>query len=206
MPSAISRTTLAALCAAALLAACSKTDNRADSMKMADSAAAMAPAAVPAPAPTPVPALSDANIAAILDNANMADSAVGNLASTKGTNAEVKAFGRDMMRDHHAVRKMGLDLVTKLKVTPEMPAGDNSVAQANAWHDSLSSMPKGAAWDKAYINHEVAYHQAVISTAKTAEGMAQNAELKALITKVLPNLDAHLQHAQQIQGKLGTTP
>jgi len=204
MPSAISRTTLAALCAAALLAACSKTDNQADSMRLADSAAAMAPVAVPAPAPAP--ALSDANIAAILDNANMADSAVGKLASTKGTNAEVKSFGRDMMRDHHAVRKMGQDLVKKLNVTPEMPAGDNSVAQANAWHDSLSAMPKGAAWDKAYMDHEVAYHQALISTAKTAEGMAQNAELKALITTALPNFDAHLQHAQQIQGKLGTTP
>jgi putative membrane protein len=196
MSSAISRTSVAAVCAATLLAACAKKDNYADSTKPADSMAAMAPA----PAP-----LTDANIAAILDNANAADSSVGHLASTKGTNAEVKAFGRDMMRDHHALRKMGQDLVKKLKVTPEMPAGDNSVAQAKSWQDSLSSMPKGAAWDKAYIDHEVTYHQAVIQTAQTAEGAAQNAELKALITKAIPNLQAHLKKAQDIQGKLGTT-
>lgn len=198
MPSAISRTSLAALCAAALLAACSKSDNYADSTRMADSMGAMAPA----PATSTTPALTDANIAAILDNANDADSTDGNLASTKGTNSEVKSFGRDMMRDHHALRKMGEDLVKKLGVTPEMPAGDNSIAQAKAWHDSLDAMPKGAAWDKAYIDHEVAYHQAVIATAHTAEGAAQNAELKDLITKAIPNLEAHLKKAQDIQGKL----
>jgi putative membrane protein len=203
MSSAISRTSVAAVCAATLLAACAKKDNYADSTKPADSMAAMAPAPATNPAPAPAP-LTDANIAAILDNANAADSSVGHLASTKGTNAEVKAFGRDMMRDHHALRKMGQDLVKKLKVTPEMPAGDNSVAQAKSWQDSLSSMPKGAAWDKAYIDHEVTYHQAVIQTAQTAEGAAQNAELKALITKAIPNLQAHLKKAQDIQGKLGT--
>ena len=202
MPSAISRTSLVALCAATLLAACSKRDNTADSTRMADSMAAMAPAPATNPTPAPAPALTDANIAAILDNADVADSTAGNTASTKGTNAEVKSFGRDMMRDHHALRKMGEDLVKKLGVTPEMPAGDNSVAQAKAWQDSLTSMPKGADWDKAYIAHEVAFHQAVIQTAQTAETAAQNAELKALITKAIPNLQAHLKHAQDIQGKL----
>jgi putative membrane protein len=203
MSSAISRTSVAAVCAATLLAACAKKDNYADSTKPADSMAAMAPAPATNPAPAPAP-LTDANIAAILDNANVADSSAGHLASTKGTNAQVKAFGRDMMRDHHALRKMGLDLVKKLNVTPEMPAGDSSVAQAKSWQDSLTSMPKGAAWDKAYIDHEVTYHEAVIQTAQTAEAAAQNAELKALITKAIPNLQAHLKKAQDIQGKLGT--
>lgn len=200
MPSAISRTSLAALCAATLLAACAKTDNSADSMRVADSLATMAPA----PATSTTPALTDANIAAILDNANAADSTDGKLASTKGTNSEVKTFGQTMMRDHHALRQAGQDLVKKLGVTPEMPAGDNSAAQAKTWHDSLDALPKGAAWDKAYIDHEVAYHQAVIATAHTAEGAAQNAELKDLITKAIPNLESHLKMAQDIQGKLGS--
>jgi putative membrane protein len=201
MPSSISRTSLAALCACTLLAACAKSDKNADSTTMADSSAAMAPA--PATNPAPAPALTDANIAAILDNANAADSAFGSVAATKGTNAEVKAFGRDMMRDHHALRQMGQDLVKKLNVTPEMPAGDSSVAQAKAWQDSLNATAKGAAFDKAYIDHEVAYHQAVIGTARTAETAAQNAELKALITKAIPNLESHLKKAQDIQSKLG---
>lgn len=200
MSSAIRGTPIAVLCAAALIAACSKSDQTADSARIADSIAAMTPAAVPAPAPAP--ALTDANIAAILDGANVADSTAGSIAASKGTSADVKSFARDMMRDHHALRKLGEDLVKKLNVTPELPAGDGSVAAATAWDDSLNATPKGAAFDKAYIDHEVAYHQAVIQTAQTAEGAAQNAELKALITKAIPNLEAHLKHAQDIQTKL----
>ena len=165
----------------------------------------MAAAATPAPAPAPAaaPALTDANIAAILDGANAADSAAGSVAATKGTAADVKSFGKDMMRDHHALRKAGQDLVKKLNVTPALPAGDNSTAAATAWQDSLNTMPKGAAWDKAYIDHEVTYHAAVLQTAQTALGAAQNAELKDLITKAAPNIQAHLDHAKSIQAKMG---
>jgi len=198
------RTSVAALSAAALVAACSKGDKSADSAKAADSAAAAAAAATPAaPAAPATPALTDPNIAAILDAANAADSAAGAVAATKGTDAEVRTFGKDMMRDHHALRKAGQDLVKKLNVTPELPAGDNSQAAATAWHDSLTAMAKGAAFDKAYIDHEVTYHQAVLQTAQAALGAAQNADLKSLIQKAAPNLQAHLEHAQKIQTRLG---
>jgi len=85
--------------ASVLWAACAKNEAKTDSAAAADSAAKAA-AAAPAPAPAP-PALNDANIAALLDEVNAADSAAGSLASTKGTNAQVKEFGRTMMRDHH---------------------------------------------------------------------------------------------------------
>lgn len=195
------RTPLAALCAAALVAACSKGDKTTDSTKVADSTKTTTTVST-TPAPAPAPALTDANIVAILDGANAADSAAGSVAASKGTSAEVKSFGKDMMRDHHALRKAGQDLAKKLNVTPAMPAGDSSAAAASAWKDSLTTMPAGAAWDKAYINHEVAYHQSVLNTAQTALGAAQNAELKALIEKAAPNIQAHLDHAKSIQSKL----
>jgi len=187
--------------ACAFWAGCSKGGGKADSAAAADSAAKAA-AAAPAPT-TPAPApLTDANIAAILDGANAADSAAGNIAATKGTHADVKAFGRDMMRDHHALRKAGQDLAKKLNLTPAMPAGDTSAAAATNWQNTLNSLPKGAAFDTAYINHEVSYHEAVISTAQAAQSAAQDTSLKALITKAIPNLQAHLKHAQEIQSKL----
>ena len=190
----------ASLCSAALVSGCASKDKAADSAKQADStAAAMAPAPPP-PAPA-APALTDPNIVAILDAANAADSTAGSVAAQKGTSADVKAFGKDMMRDHHALRKAGADLAKKLKVTPELPSGDTGVASAQAWHDSLVAMPKGAAFDKAYIDHEVTYHEAVLQTATAALAAAQNAELKALITKAAPNIAAHLAHAKAIQAK-----
>jgi len=203
MHSAIRRTSIAALCAAGLVAACSKSEKNTDSARMADSAAMAAPAPAGSSSSTSAaPALTDANIVAMVDEANMADSSSGNVAATKGTNAEVKTFGRDMMRDHHALRKMGQDLAKKLNVTPQMPPSDSSEAKDKAWVDSLNSMPKGTSWDKAYIDHEVAAHQQVLSTLHTAEGAAQNAELKSLITKAIPTIEAHLKKAQDIQSKL----
>jgi putative membrane protein len=181
-----------------VLVACSKEGtNASDSARMADSANAAA--ATPTPA---APALTDPNIAALLDEANMADSASGKLASTKGTNADVKAFGVMMMNDHHALRKAGQDLVKKLGVTPTPPAGDSLPVMAKTKQDSMTAMPKGAAWDKAYIDNEVAVHQQVLGLIDTALGAAQNAELKDLLTKARPNIEAHLKRAQEIQGKL----
>ena len=182
-----------------VLVACAK-DNAAntDSARLADSAAAATPTTPAAPA------LTDANIAALLDEANAADSAHGKIASTKGTNADVKAFGVMMMNDHHALRKMGQDLVTKLGVTPAAPANDSLPAKAQMVTDSLTSMARGAAWDKWYIDHEVAMHQEVLGTIDAALGAAQAPELKDLLTKARPNVEAHLKRAQEIQGKLGT--
>ena len=189
--------TLAAL---ALMAACAKGDNAtADTAKMAADTTHKDTAAMTPPA---APALNDANIAAILDGANVADSSAGAIAATKATGAEVKTFAKEMMKDHHMLRQQGLDLVKKLGVTPVLPAGDHGAADSKAWNDSLTAMPKGAAWDKSYIDHEVAYHQAVLATANTALGAAQNAELKALITKAAPAIQGHLDHAKLIQGKL----
>lgn len=198
MPSVLRRTPLALACAVALVAACSKGDKTADSDADSTAVAATATAAI-----TPAaPALTDANIVALLDGANVADSSAGSVAAAKGTSAEIKSFGRDMMRDHHALRAAGQALAKKLNVTPEIPAGDKGAAAAAAWQDSLNAMPRGADWDKAYINHEVTYHEAVLATAQAGLAAAQNAELKALIEKAAPNVQAHLEHAKQLQSKM----
>jgi putative membrane protein len=184
---------------AALVAGCSKSDSTADTSKARDSATA---AAAPAPAPAAAPAMTDANIFAVLDAANVADSSDGSVAASKGTSADVKAFGREMMKDHHALRAEGQALAKKLNITPEPPAGDNSAAAAAAWHDSLVAMPKGAAFDKAYIDHEVTAHEQVLQKAQAAEAAAQNAELKAMLPKAAAKVQEHLDRAKQIQTKL----
>lgn len=200
MPSVMRRTPIALACAVALVAACSKGDKTADSARPTDSATA-ARTATPAPAPA-APAMSDANILAYLDAANMADSAGGSIAAVKGTSPDVKAFGRDMMRDHHAMRVAGQDLAKKLNITPSPAANDTTAAHASKMADSLNAQARGPAWDKAYINDEVAMHESVLSNAQTALGATQNAELKGLIQKAAPTVQKHLDHAKQIQAKL----
>jgi putative membrane protein len=147
---------------------------------------------------------NDAQIAHIVVTANQVDIDAGKLAEKKGSTADVKAFGKQMVTDHSGVNKQATALATKLGVTPE----DNPTSQSlkKGGDENLANLKKlkGKAFDKAYVDHEVAYHQAVLDAIdKTLVPSAQNAELKGLIEKVRPAFVAHLEHAKMIQSKLG---
>lgn len=194
---------IAVLGASLLCFACSKSENKADTTAATTDTTA---AAAATPTTPPATQLTDVNIAALLDEANAADSAAGQLAATKGTSASVKEFGRDMARDHHTLRKQGQDLVKKENLAPQPPANDTLQTSSQKMLDSLKAMPKGAAWDKAYIDNEVAVHQSVLSLLQNAESAAQDTSLKALITKATPLIQAHLTKAQSVQSKLSGAP
>jgi putative membrane protein len=195
-----SRTTWAGLAAATLLAvACSKKENY--GADTSGASAGMADTSAMASSTTSG-TWTDENIVALLDEANAADSAAGAIAATKGTSAAVRDFGKRMMRDHHSLRAQGEALAKKLKVTPTPPAGDNSMADSQKSLDNLNSTAKGKDFDKAYIDHEVEYHKALLETATKAMGQAQNTELKALIQKAAPAIQGHLDKAESIQKNL----
>lgn len=148
--------------------------------------------------------VNDAQIASIVVTANQVDIDAGKLAKADASNAEVKKFADTMITDHTAVNKSATDLAAKLKVTPEdNPTSQSLKSGGDANLKSLKSL-KGAAFDKAYIDHEVTYHQAVLDAIdKTLIPNAKNAELKALLVKVRPAFVAHLEHAKHIQSTLG---
>ena len=120
-----------------------------------------------------------------------------------GSNSDVKKFGQQMVTDHTGVNKQATELVTKLKVTPEDNPTSQSLKAGGEKNIANLKTLKGAAFDKAYIDNEVAYHQAVIDAIdKTLIPSAQNAELKALLVKVRPAFVAHLEHAKKLQSSL----
>jgi putative membrane protein len=184
-------------------AACSKSAKNSDSLAVMDTTAKSA-AATPIPDTTAAPTavLTDVNIVALLDEANAGDSAMGKLASTKGTSAAVKEFGRDMARDHHKLREAGQAVAKKENLAPQAPSNDTLATASAKMQDNLTSMAKGKDWDKAYIDNEVAVHQSVLNLLQTASTAAQDTSLKALITKAQPTIQAHLEKAQSIQSKL----
>ena len=147
--------------------------------------------------------LVDANIVALLDEANMADSAAGALALKKATNPEVKSFAKLMMGEHHALRLQGQQLAKRLNVTPQPPSKDPVKALASQETAALQATPKGAEFDRVYIQNEVVAHRAVLDLAKKAHDQAQNDELKKLIEQAQPVIERHLQMAEDIQKKLG---
>ena len=163
-------------------------------------AASMMMAAAPAFAQQP----TDPQIAAIVVTANQVDIDAGKLAEMKGSNAEVKAFGRQMAVDHARVNASAVELVTKLKVTPEANATSQGLKAGGDKNIATLKGLSGAAFDQAYIANEVTYHQAVLDALdKTLIPNAKNAELKALLVKVRPAFVAHLEHAKHLQSTLG---
>ena len=148
--------------------------------------------------------VNDAQIASIVVTANQVDIDAGKLAATKATNADVKKFAQTMVTDHTGVNKQATALVTKLKVKPEDNATSKSLYDGGKENVTKLKGLKGAEFDKAYIDHEVAYHQAVLDAVdKTLIPGAKNEELKALLVKVRPAFVAHLEHAKHVQSTLG---
>jgi putative membrane protein len=155
-----------------------------------------------AAAATPQGGLTDANIVALLDAANKADSASGAVAAKKATNAEVKAFARLMMSEHHALRAAGQALAKQLGVEPKPPEKDPLAPYVAAEMKALQSTPKGAEFDRTYIDNEVTIHQAVLDLANQARVTTQTAELRQLIEKAAPVIRKHLDQATALQKKL----
>jgi putative membrane protein len=154
-------------------------------------------------APVHAQNINDAQIASIVVTANQVDIDAGKLARTSA-NADVKKFAQLMIDDHTGVNKSATDLVTRLKVTPEDNPTSQSLKSGGDKNIAHLKTLKGAAFDKAYIEHEVAYHQQVIDAIdKTLIPGAQNADLKALLVKVRPAFVAHLEHAKQLQSTVG---
>jgi len=183
-----------------------RTENAGRDQSAAASAATPSDSAASArAATTPKGGLGDSNIVALLDEANMADSAAGALGLKKATNPDVKAFAKLMMAEHHTLRVGGQALAKQLGVTPKLPERDPLAGYVKNETDALKKTAKGAEFDRTYIDHEVSIHQAVLDFANQARVTTQTAELRDLIEKAIPVIKKHLDQAQEIQKKLGPT-
>jgi putative membrane protein len=147
--------------------------------------------------------ITDAQIASIVVTANQVDVDAGKLAASSSKNAEVRKFAQLMVRDHTDVNRQAVDLVTRLKVTPQDNETSRSLAAGGEKNVAALKSLKGAAFYKSYVEHEVAYHQAVLDAVdQTLIPNAKNDELKALLVKVRPAFVAHLEHAKHLAASL----
>jgi putative membrane protein len=147
--------------------------------------------------------LNDAQIAMIAVVADSVDIDAGKLAAEKSSNKEVKAFAETMVRDHTAVNGKATALAKKLGVTPEESTASKGLkADGDKMLAKLKGM-SGAEFDKAYVDNEVAYHEAVIGVVtKTLIPNTKNAELKSLLESAGPIFTSHLEHAKHLQQSL----
>ena len=146
------------------------------------------------------PSLSDPEVASAAVTANQVDIDYAAIALKTSKNKDILNFANTMTTDHKAVIAQAVALATKLKVTPQTNYLTKKLqTDANVTKAKLKKL-KGAAFDKAYIDNEVAYHKAVISAVETLLiPDTDNAELKSLLQNVVPALKTHLSHAEMVQ-------
>jgi putative membrane protein len=149
----------------------------------------------------PVPPLDEAGVVAIFDLANTADIETGRLAAERAQNKEVKDFGVMLSQVHTEVRQKGRDLAKKLGVTPVLPADDQSGRNHAAAVARLNTL-KGVEFDRAFLEHERAFHAAVLAAVKTTLLPAiKNAELKEFVVSLAPAFEAHQLMAEHLLKK-----
>jgi putative membrane protein len=149
------------------------------------------------------PDLSDPEVAHVAVTANTIDIELAKVALTHAKGADVRQFANTMITDHTAVNEQASALAGKLKVTPKDNAVSQSLMQGAAEAKAKVEPLKGSEFDRAYIQREVAYHQAVLDAIdQTLIPTTENAELKKLLTEVRPAIAAHLEHAKQLNQTL----
>jgi putative membrane protein len=146
---------------------------------------------------------SDPQIAHIAYTAGDLDIKAAKIALEKSKNKEVRAFADNMVKDHTAVNDQALALVKKLNVAPEDNGTSKSLTkQADEKRAELTKL-SGAAFDKAYVDNEVAYHKTVNDALSTTLiPSASNAELKSFLQTGLKIFQGHEQHAEHLAGTL----
>lgn len=156
-----------------------------------------------APALSHDTAINDAQIAHVAYTAGQIDVDAGHQALQRSHNREIRAFAQTMVRDHAAVNRQALALVQRLHVTPEAnPTSAALTTQAADAHRRLATL-RGAAFDRAYIQNEVAYHRVVNNALRaTLIPSAHNADLKSLLEAGLALFSAHQEHAEQLARRL----
>ena len=146
---------------------------------------------------------TDPQIAHIAYTADEIDIANAKQALKISKNKDVVAFANDMIRDHEAVNKHALDLTKKLNVKPEDNDTSRSLTKAATEERHKLAKLKGAAFDKAYVENEVAYHKQVNSALETVLiPSAKNPELKDLLQTGLKLFQGHEQHAEHVAAML----
>jgi putative membrane protein len=154
-------------------------------------------------AQSPTPDLSDPEVAHVAVTANSIDIDLAKLAQSRTSNHDVKQFATTMITDHSAVNAQASALATKLGVTPKDNEVSQSLLKGAAQARATIEPLKGKAFDKAYIDREVAYHQAVLDALdKLLIPTTSNAELKQLLVDVRPAIATHLEHAKKLQSVL----
>jgi putative membrane protein len=147
---------------------------------------------------------SDAELTGFVNAFNDAEVEVGQLATTKATDAEVKAFASQIVRDHRALKTDVNRTVQQLNITATVPEDDEDLAEDHqAGMRDLRAKAKGAEFDEAFLEHEIRMHRKVLDEVRDAIGRSQSVDMRTLLEKARDGIQAHLTRAEELEKKFG---
>ena len=122
----------------------------------------------------------------------MAEVMMGELASSNGTNASVKALGAMMVKDHVKANEELKAWASSAGYT--LPASVNAEQQKT--YDQLKTK-KGSEFDRMFAEVMVSDHKKVLAAFKKESTDGTEASLKSFATKTIPALEHHLMESEK---------
>ena len=143
--------------------------------------------------------MNDLEIAHTAYTAGQLDIRYAHLALAVSENDAVREFAQTMIRDHTAVNDQAGDLITKLNVTPQDNDLSRALVKGAAEKRTELKGLTGKAFDCAYAQNELGYHQIVNKTVEEQFIPTVTVEpLKELLSEALVTFKAHEKHAEHM--------
>jgi putative membrane protein len=145
----------------------------------------------------------DREVAMIVRVANLSEVREGNVARTRATDPAVRDFAVMMVNEHsNAETKAETDLLKADLAFTDSEVSRKLDAESGAVAESLSQL-KGSQFDQAYMDRQIAVHQAVLDTIdKTLLPKARNRHLRDVIKETRTTVQTHLEKAKTIRAAL----
>lgn len=149
------------------------------------------------PGTTPAAILSQMNVA------NTTEIQLGRMAAKKASSTEVKRIAEKLAVDHNKNREQVQHLARKLNVSITPAAGGDVTASDSVAMPSELQTKSGAEFDRAFVEHQIADHEANIDRIQSQLlPAAQNPELETYLQKTLADMQGHLASLKEVQQKI----
>ncbi|MDQ3996819.1 MAG: DUF4142 domain-containing protein [Gemmatimonadota bacterium] len=149
--------------------------------------------------------VGDADVRLLVALINASEISAGAVASRKATVDDVRSFASDMVADHTAMQQStGADTTAVAGTTPAGNARADTLRRVSRRQsDSLAALPRGASFDRAYIDQQVSAHSMALDSLQRWVARTRPGAVRAGIEASIPKVQAHLDRARAIQASLG---
>jgi putative membrane protein len=133
-----------------------------------------------------------------VDNHHNMEIRLGQLAEERGRNESVRDFGRRMVRDHTALRKQWLAMISNSGMKFKSALGPNHREKV----DSVEQFSERE-FDREYMTMMMKHHRYYLSYFSKDGRAANSAPVRQTTNRALPMLEQHFQLAKRIGARVG---